>query len=270
MRVYFFKWLVPLFCALCVTSAQAEDLTFKGDYVFSWSGLRLGKLHLEMQQDDAQYNVESKLKTAGIVAFFSNHKSTTKVSGKKLTSNSLRPTAYRSDYRSGGKDKSIEMKYDAQGNVIKEEVLPWRGARPEVTDELKSGVGDSLTAILSMRSAIKDALAKNQTNIQVPVFDGVRRFDLHARILDKNSSIKLDDKSIPVVKLSLKRVPLGGFKEKELKKMAKGEPELQFFIEKEHFTLLGLQVELYGGTVTAWRKKACVNEECSPNQMASK
>ena len=270
MRVNLFKCLAPLFCILFTFTAQADDLVFEGDYVFSWSGLRLGKLHLQMQQNDSDYAITSKVKTAGIVAFFSNHKSTTKVSGN-VKSNQFHPTYYRSDYRSSNTDKSIELNYDAKGKVTKEEILPWRGARPEVSNDLKTGVADSLTAIFAMREQIKTALKSGTKKITVPVFDGIRRFDLEARVINTNTSIFLDDKQIQTVKLGLKRIPLGGFKEKEIKKLTKGEPELEFFIEKENFTLLGLQVVLYGGTVMAWLKDSCTNTACSaqPKNVAS-
>ncbi len=264
MRVKFFKCLALLLCILFTNTAQADALVFEGDYAFSWSGLRLGKLNLQMKYDDENYNVESRLKTSGFVALFSKHKSTTKVSGK-TKSNEFQPITYRSDYRSGGHDKSIEMNYDAAGKITKEEILPWRGARPEVPVGLKTKVDDSLTAILSMRVAIKKALANNETEITIPVFDGVRRFDLQARVLNANTSIFLDDKKVPAIKLVLKRIPLGGFKQKEIKKMAKGEPDLEFFIEKENFTLLGFQLDLYGGTVMAWIKDYCFNEACNIN-----
>ena len=50
--------------------------------------------------------------------------------------------------------------------------------------------------------------------------------------------------------------------------MAKGEPLLEFFLDKQNFTLLGFQMSLYGGTVMAWVKDTCVNEACKDNQMA--
>lgn len=253
---------MPLSCIFFTFSASADDLVYEGHYAFSWSGLRLGKLHLQMQQNDGDYSVLSHVKTAGLLALFSKHKSTTKVEGK-IEGNGFYPIHYRSDYRSRDIDKSIELKYDESGKVTKEEVLPWRGARPDVPEELKTGSADSLTAIFAMRKKIRQALESGETEITVPVFDGIRRFDLRARVIDTNKSLHLNDKQFNTVKLGLKRIPLGGFKDKELKKMAEGEPELEFFIEKDHFTLLGFQLELYGGTVMAWLKNSCANEECA-------
>lgn len=230
--------------------------------MFSWSGIRIGKLHLEMQQDEQSYQVESKLKTAGLVAMFSDHKSLTRVDGKRIE-DEFRPVSYRSDYHSGQKDKLIALNYDETGNIIHEEISPpKRLNRPDVPSSLKSGVADSLTAIFAMREQIKQAVDSGSKEIIVPVFDGKRRFDLQARIINPDTSLKMNKRSIPAIKLGLKRTPIAGFKDKELKKIGKGEPELEFFVDQENLTLLGLQLPLYGGTVMAWVKDACVNDGC--------
>lgn len=269
MKLTFFKSAAIFFTLFFAFSAQADDLRFEGDYVFSWSGIRIGKLHLEMNQDDSDYQIESSLKTSGIVAMFSDHKSLTQVKGKSRGER-FQPRIYRSNYFSGNKDKLIALEYDEKGKVVEEEISPpKRASRPEVPEELKIGASDSLTAIFSMREQIKAALTKGETEMTVPVFDGKRRFDLHARIIKPSTSLKLNGKNIPAVKLGLRRTPVAGFKEKELKKLAKGEPELEFFVERTHFTLLGLQMPLYGGTVMAWVKNACIDDACGDgNQLA--
>ncbi|GEM_PF-5687385 len=270
MKVKFFKYLSILSCIFFAFTAQADDLHFEGDYVFSWSGIRIGKLHLEMNQDDSDYEIASKLKTSGIVAMFNDHKSFTKVKGKSQGS-TFKPRDFRSNYYSGKKDKLIALKYDVNGKIIDEEISPpKRASRPEVPENMKIGAADSLTAIFSMREEIKDALVKGETEMTVPVFDGKRRFDLHARIINPNTNLNLNGDKIPAIKLGLRRTPVAGFKEKELKKLAKGEPELEFFVEQKNLTLLGLQMPLYGGTVMAWVKNACMNEACETNQIASK
>lgn len=270
MKHTFFKWLMPCFCILFAFSAQADTLKFKGDYVFSWSGIRIGKLQLELKENDKEYSALSTLKTAGLVAAFSDHKSVTKVKGKTQPDR-YQPSEYRSDYFSGNKDKVIALKYGKDGTVVEEAFTPpKRASRPDVPAKMKMGAADSLTAIFSMRHEIKQALKDGRSKMTVPVFDGKRRFDLHARVIDPNTSLRLDGKSVPAVKLGLRREAVAGFKQKELKKMAKGEPELEFFIEKKHYTLLGLQMPLYGGTVMAWVKNACTNEMCNRAQFASK
>ena len=270
MKHSFFKYLAIFIAFNFALPAQADDLHFEGDYVFSWSGIRLGKLHLAMEQKDSNYEIESNLKTSGIVAMFSDHKSLTKVKGR-TEQNSFQPLAYQSNYFSGGKDKLIALNYDKNGKVINEEISPpKRASRPEVPSNLKMGAADSLTAIFSMREEIRDALKTGKTELTVPVFDGKRRFDLHARIIQPSTSLKLNGKKVPAVKLGLRRTAVAGFKEKELKKLAKGEPELEFFVDSTNFTLLGLQMPLYGGTVMAWVKDSCIDDACGTNQVASK
>lgn len=264
MRGCYFKWISLLFCIFFASSALADDLHFEGDYVFAWNGIRIGKLHLQMQQNQADYNVRSQLKTSGIVALFSDHKSLTTVKGKAEGAR-FQPVAYRSNYHSGNKDKLIDLQYDESGKVIAEDIKPSRGARPEVPEDLKTGAADSLTAIFAMRAQVKEALATGAEEIIVPVFDGVRRFNLHARMITPENSIVLEGQSVPAVKLGLSRKPLAGFKDKELKKIAEGEPELEFFVDRKHFTLLGFQLPLYGGTVNAWVKNACFDDACQNN-----
>ena len=252
-------------------SAQADDLVFEGDYVFSWSGIRIGKLHLEMNQSDTDYEIESSLKTSGIVAMFSDHRSLTRVKGRTHNSNRFKPKTYRSNYHSGNKDKLIAMSYDDKGAVVNEEIVPEkRASRPEVPNHLKLGVADSLTAIFEMREQIKAALHNAESEMVVPVFDGKRRFDLHARIINPHTSLKMEGKKVPAIKLGLRRTPVAGFKEKELKKLAKGEPELEFFVDQKHLTLLGLQLPLYGGTVMAWVKNSCIGDACGQKQVAAR
>lgn len=271
MKLKVFKCLTLSFAIFIANPAFADNLEFKGDYTFAWSGIRLGKLHLEVDQGDKDYEIQSRLKTSGLMALFSSHKSLTKVTGHS-GHHHFQPVYYRSDYHSGGKDKVIDLKYNEKGELVHEEVLPSRGARPEVPEELKLGAADSLTAVVAMRGEIIKALAEGRDEMIVPVYDGSRRFDLHATLLDKNTSIKLDDKMIPAIKLGLRREPIAGFKDKELKRMAEGEPLLEFFMEKEHTTLLGFQLSVYGGTFTAWVKDSCINDACKTDtqQVAAK
>lgn len=262
MKLTDFKWLLLILCCLAALPAMAEPLRFSGDYTFDWSGIRIGKLHLEIDQSEKDYRIESTVKTSGIAALFSDHKSLTRTSGKALKTKHL-PHAYRADYNSNGKDKYVDLKYNAKGNVIAEDVQPSRGARPEVPEEMKIGAADSLTAVVRMREAVREALQNGEADIVVPVYDGVRRFDLLARVIDTTSSVEVDGETFSAIRLGLKRKPLGGFKDKEVKKIEKGEPELEFFLDKEHYTLLGFQVPLYGGVVHGRMRSRCVDEGCT-------
>ena len=117
MKTSLFKYLSPILAIFFAFSAYADDLQFEGDYIFSWSGIRIGKLHLSLQQDSSAYAVKSSLKTSGIVAMFSDHKSTTIVNG--TTKDAIfQPIDYRSDYFSGGKDKLIALKFDEMAALL--------------------------------------------------------------------------------------------------------------------------------------------------------
>ncbi len=269
MKHPYFKSLIVIFCCLLAQPVWAENFQFEGDYVFSWSGLRIGKMNLKMQQDASDYSVSSQIKTSGVVSVFSDHTSRSQAKGKTSSLN-YNPLTYRSDYNSGNKDKVIDLTYNGQGKLLSEVVLPSRGARPEVDESLKQNTMDVLSAFFAMRDHVKESLLSNHKgDIIVPIFDGIRRFDLVATITDANTSISNEGQNIPAVKLNVKRKPFGGFKDKELKRIAKGEPNIELFIEKKNFTVLGVQMSVYGGQATAWVKDSCVNNLCKKTEQVA-
>jgi hypothetical protein len=235
---------------------DAEKLDYTDKLYFTWAGISLGELTLTMQQEGKHYKMQTEGKTGGIVRLFSRHSSVTKVEGNFSEPDVYHPLSYRSDYIDNGDKRLIAIEYDEKGLPLKETIVPPREeSRPLVLEEEKKGSVDILTGFFQMRDRLQWALQKQKKDFSVTVYDGKRLFRVDA-IIEKPAAIvtlhDYDDKELPAIKLVLKRHPLAGYKEKELRKMKERNPVISLYIEPKRLVPFGLSFPIYGSKVEAW------------------
>lgn len=252
MKLTIFKalWLFLLLLPVSVP-AKEQPQTFRGHFDFSWGGIPVGKIVLSYKEEGETYRIDSYARTTGLVRLFEKHKSTVYAEGR-LRDAGYRPLHFRSEYRDEGENKRIDLAYDDSGAVIAEEILPpKRESRPDVPPGLKQDTFDILSALLAMRGQLRNALENNETSLTTPIFDGKRRFDLIATIVDTQASFYSGGVKQPAIALLLRRDPIAGFKDKELKKMAERDAPVTFYVHPDTLTPLGLEMEIYGAQLAA-------------------
>lgn len=242
---------LALIC-LMLSGGVLRAETVQANYRFYWGGIRVGKINLTINEDERQYRINSTAKTTGLVRVLSEHESHAFARGVKREGRYI-PIHFRSEYTSGGKEKLIELRYDSKGIVQSEKLKPKRKeSRPEVPKELKgAGVLDIFTTLFAMRDQLKQALKEKKTTFIAPIYDGKRRFNLHATIADVEASFEAQDHKQPAIAVELLREPLAGYTKKERRKLKETNPVTKFYVRKSDFLPLGLTVDIRGATLRA-------------------
>lgn len=229
-------------------------VTFIGQYSFSWSGIRLGKLAFSIEETESDYKVTLSVTSAGIVNLFTHHESDTIITGKR-SAERYAPEHYESNYKTKKKPRHLLVVYDAKGTITQEVVEPPedRNERPEVPHDLKDKSYDPLTALLALRSGL----------LTFNAFDAKRLYEVTAKDSIKGS-LSILGKDRKAVRYTLARKPLSGLTEKEKKEYAQGEPLLYFyFSDDEKHIPLYIKMPLMLGSVTGTLTKECATwNEC--------
>lgn len=232
--------------------AAKESLDYTDTLHFTWAGIPLGELTITMKQKDNNYSMRAEGKTGGIVRLFNQHQSVTMVSGK-IVKLAYIPKAYKSDYTDDDEKKLIALEYDKTGLPVKETIIPPREEiRPLVAEASKRGAVDILTGFFVMRDHVKKALATGKKEFAVKIYDGKRLFRVDAKLDKPRVNVTVRGVTRPAVKLLLHRVPLEGYKEKELKKLKDRNPWIGLFVEPERLVPFGLSLKVYGARLEAW------------------
>lgn len=247
--------VISIFLLIIFPPFSAYCEAFRGHFDFYWGGIPVGKIVLSYKEDDSRYRVDSYARTRGLVKLISTHKSTVFAEGEKMQEG-YKPSHFRSEYEDGNKEKLIEITYNAQGGVDKETIRPVkRESRPDVPAEMKKGSYDILSAVLGMRERVihykkcidSSADAVCSPVITVPVFDGKRRYDLRAEIEPELSEFYSAGYDQQAYRLKLERIPLAGFRQKELRKMAETKDQpVYFYVHPDTVVPLGLEVDVKG------------------------
>ncbi len=212
--------------ATVVTPPPSPSIPLKDEvsYKIYWNGIRSGKLWLYWEESDTAYRAQMQMKTSGLVRIFTKQLRKATVEGTKSCSAAVctyTPVRAHWDVKYKHKSRSVDIAYDAKGNVIHATVTPPdnRASRPDVPQESKNQSVDALTATQHLFFGVMSGME----DIAFKVYDGRRfteyRFELH----DKEKSL-----------YSASRKPLGGYSDKEQKEFEKGDPPILMQIIPAH------------------------------------
>jgi hypothetical protein len=157
MNVKITSFFIMLLCAAMLTPVHAKDADEKpvplvAWYGAYWSGLHVGDLVIQVQEDDQCYRFESVLESKGLAKLISRFYSLAKSEGLK-SKQGYRPSEYRSLAVLRNKPKDITLRYDATGRIENRNYSPPenRHKRPDVPEEKRDGAFDPLTLVLQSR-----------------------------------------------------------------------------------------------------------------------
>jgi|GEM_PF-2593125 len=211
--------------------ASADNLKFTARYDAYWSGVRVGKAILDIEETNNTYKANLHLGAKGIAKKISKYWSSNSASGVKQA-NKYTPTNYTTHYNRKKENRKITANF-ANNAVDNITITPpeREGKRPFLTDAQKQDVLDPISVALQIREKLKEVRDngyKLPYKFTMPVFDGKRKFNLHITVkgLVKRKAAKTKE-----IWIQTKRQAIEGFSHNELKRMKTNEPIMDIYID---------------------------------------
>lgn len=210
-----------------------QPFNYTGYYDVSWSGITVGTLVADAHEDDAHYKMSAFIESTGLTYLFTRHKSETTVEGIRQDGRYL-PQQYRTEFSTRGSSREIILTYDKTGKMVQEVANPPenRQKRPEVPMELKERVIDLLTTFFVQRGKIYEALARDNPEFTIRMYDGRRLTDLHFKVFGRQV-VGWHNQDTPVIHFTFTRTPIAGFKKSELEDIQKEEPDINLYLSDD-------------------------------------
>ena len=212
-----------------------EPFDHKLRYDVYWNGLPLGRIRMEGREDAFGYQLSVDTKTRGIVRLFDETKSLITARGRiDRDTGAYVPQRYDSVSRNDKETKSTAIRYDAEGLIkTRKRVPPDDPAnRPPVPlEEANEGL-NPLTAMLQLRHALRDNIAINERTTVLRSYDGARLADFTFKVVSR-ASLEVLGEHRNAINVVMTRTPIAGYKQKELKKIAEGEPVVHVFFSAD-------------------------------------
>ncbi|HEX5280807.1 MAG TPA: DUF3108 domain-containing protein [Micropepsaceae bacterium] len=155
-------------------------------------GIPLGKVAMSTRFDGSDYKAISSLETKGIVNAFWQAKIETAVSGS-AESDRLQPTLYDSfSLNHSVQRQHATVQFGPDGPKAVTSDPPYRNSKYPVSDELKKGTLDPLSAAVYLTSGIASAGQSKPCQATAPVFDGRRRYNVVSSFV-KTTDVHMDN-----------------------------------------------------------------------------
>jgi hypothetical protein len=194
-----------LLVAAAAGPARAEQIVAL--YSASWAGLPAGQIRLSLDDGKAGYDDRIAIASIGLPRMVTHFLGTARAVGELAPHALADPARYDALYDLHKlRNSRISMRFIGRGPAR----IAERGARdtshkPPLAAAFRRGTVDPVTAVERLREAIATAGAADRS-FSIPVYDGVRRFDVVGRILPKS------DQTRGLVKVELTLRPIAGFK----------------------------------------------------------
>ncbi len=176
-------------------------------YSAYWAGLPAGQIRLSLDDGEAGYDDRIVIASTGLPRLATHFRGAARADGQLVRHGLADPSHYDALYNLHKlRNFRVSMRFIGRGAAMVAE----RGAhdtsrKPLLAAVFRRGAVDPMTAIERLREAIAAAGAADRS-FSIPVYDGVRRFDVVGRILPKG------DQTRGVLKVELTLRPIAGFK----------------------------------------------------------
>lgn len=256
LRLYNILLILLLLQAYPSAAADALiGLNFKGSYALSFSGIPFGQMNVAIEQEPSYFRMQTDISSTGMADIFARHSSHTTASGK---GKNFRYTqrSYQTRSQTRKKKRDIAMEYRG-GRYVMEKVTPPdnRATRKEVPGKLKNDAYDPLSIIIEIRRRIIELRrgGDHVSGVDFPIklYDGRRLTQAHVEVHDTRR-ISIGSETVPALHVTVRREPVAGFTDKELKQYRADEPALNiYFSDDERFLPLKLSIPFTFGSVSA-------------------
>jgi hypothetical protein len=196
--------LLAAACALLGGAAHAEQVA--AAYRATWAGLPAGEIRLSLGQSGEDYRNEIEIVSAGLPRLLTKFRALAVDGGRMALDGTVTPSEYdaRYDLRKR-RDSRVNLTYvEHDGAVIAERGTTDTSRKPPLAESFRRDALDPLLALAVVRHEL-DAHRGAQRQFVVPIFDGARRFDVVANVVDPGTTDHL-------IRLKLSLRPIAGFK----------------------------------------------------------
>ncbi len=232
-------------------------LSMEARYEVAWGGIPIGRIRLTATEAAGNYHMVVDTKTSGIAKLFSDEKRTAEVEGHGGAGQPYVPSSYKSLPQKEGDGRTV-IRYDTTGHIDSIDRTPqddpkWR---PLVPREQANTATDPITAGYTLRQKMHDSLP-NAHEFTMRTYDGARLAEMKFTLVNADETLEIMDKKISVVNMRVSRQPIIGYTPKELKKFAKGDPEIHlYFSNNARFLPVRATIESGFGQITATLEKS--------------
>jgi len=225
-------------------------------------GITFGHMGVEAEQSAGHYAIVSDIELSGIAKLFTQHKSHTesKGSGANFKYTNI---DYETHYQIKKKKKHVKLVYK-DGVLIDEVMEPLNPRRPKVPLELRSKAFDPLSFLLHLREQLATALAAKAEEFNMTLFDGRNLMQIDVKIEKNPHMLNYKGRKAPTVAISVRRKPIAGYTESELKEFDPDEAALYMYFSKdERLVPIVVKTKIWLGTLTGTLVKECsAGESC--------
>ena len=190
--------------ALLGGSAQAEQVA--AAYRATWAGLPAGDIRLSLDLSGGDYRNEIEIVSTGLPRLLTKFRALAVDGGRIAVDGTVTPSVYdaRYDLRKR-RDSRVNLNYVAHdGAVIAERGTADTSGKPPLAESFRRDALDPLVALTVVRHELAAHRGARRQFI-VPIFDGARRFDVVANVVDPDTKDHL-------IRLRLALRPIAGFK----------------------------------------------------------
>lgn len=229
--------------AVAFTIARPTE-TEHAQYKLYYAGIMIGKLGLLWEADAQNYKLTFSMKTTGLMRLLKTQRRTAEIVGKR-DSDRFTPIHYHASVIYPHKQKSTDMSYE---NGILRDVISEPAEEIKITQTQMQSAVDPITGLLELFNYMRGT--PQTTPFTMIYFDGKR--------LSRGYAVPSAEPVLhcmtPCSAYRLSRIPLSGFKPKELADYAKGEPPLIVFFKPDSQFPLFASIKGMLGTVTLVRE----------------
>lgn len=229
-------------------AAPDEPLNLR--YGLYWAGLRVATLVLHHQVQSSGYRSELSIQTVGLLEQLAHYRSMALATGRSDAGERLTPVSYRSEYRTSKKDRRSIVQFDPESGDVVDLENTKRG-KPDgsrVPETLQTDVVDPLTAFFQLRDYVATPGAVGP--FAAAVFDGRRRIDLKAKVIDRDRT-RIAGRERPVIRVGLTLTLVAGSDLDDARAAAAddGRFELELLLSDDD-RLLPLQIHTRDSAIT--------------------
>ncbi|MDE3060844.1 MAG: DUF3108 domain-containing protein [Pseudomonadota bacterium] len=204
---------------------------FKGIYEFSFGGILLGRMGVELEQDADHYSLTGDIMSAGLANLFVRHTSHTEVQGSGH--GFIYPQVhYESHYQTRKKKHYVRL-VSRNGEIHEEEQKPPRRKDDiPVPQSMKKDTSDPLSLLIHIRRGVFEARKAGKPGFSLHMYDGNRLTGVDVT-MEGEKTLAYGSGQVNVVQVGLRRKPLAGYSPSELAEYDPQEPTLHGWLSDD-------------------------------------
>lgn len=190
-------------------TARAEEIV--AVYNAYWAGLPAAQIRLTLHDGAGAYEDAIEIRSQGLPRLVTHFRGTANAAGQLVPGHPAEPTHFQALYDLRKRRNSrISMRYITRDSVrLAERDALDTSRKPPLAEIFRRDAVDPMTAVERLRQAIaavSDPGGAANRRFSIPVYDGVRRFDVVGEILPKREQTE------GLLRVALNLHPIAGFK----------------------------------------------------------